>query len=77
MVRCAACNNFQFAYGNIVITIAALDFTQLTTFIRKVWERYGNEVEHLQQPVAIPTPNSGIKLLLSGKEIGHAGTCRY
>jgi hypothetical protein len=69
IVRCAACNNFQFAYGNIVITVTAPDFVRLTMFLRRVWERYGKAVEELQQPVAVPTPHEGIRLLLSGKEI--------
>ncbi len=69
IVRCASCNNFQFAYNNIVVTVAAKDFIQLTMFLKKVLDRYGKAVKELEQPVAIPTPHNGVKLLLSGKEI--------
>ncbi len=69
IVRCAACNNFQLAYGNMVITLTAVDFKQLNVFVQKVRETHAIDIAQLQQPVAIPTPYEGIKLLLSGKDI--------
>ena len=69
IIRCTACENFQLGYGNLLITLNAVEFESFQSCIHKSLELYSDAENRSVKCIFIPTPCEGLKMMLSKNEL--------
>jgi hypothetical protein len=69
VIECGKCKKIQIGFGNVLITFLKEEFTGFRNHIDEVFGRHQPCVEPVIKHIMIPTPCTGLTLLLNNKEL--------
>lgn len=69
VVRCKQCNNYQLAFGNMMITLSQHDFDIMCKAVQHKCAEENFTFSGYAKCIVVPTPSNGMHLLLTKKEL--------